>query len=429
MAKEDEHKTAFHAPQEVYCYLKMPFGLKNAGDTYQRHNNKKRILPKGAKITRNSTRRSALSGWKKANSWGMWCQSKSLNGKLTTLNTFLSKSTEKSLPFFKTLKGCLEKKDFTWTREADKAFKEMKRYIEKYPLSVLKGAELNYLIMEKLVLALIHAARRLQRYFQAHNITVLTNKPIRLLLSKPEKSGRVARWAIELGEHEIKFRPINTGQNTSWKLYTDGASIGDGSGASLMAVNPEGKEFTYALKFEFTATNNEAGYEAVIAGLRITKEMKIEEITVFIDSQLVTNQVNGLYEAKHDHTRQYLQITKDLLKNFRYSEVQYIRRSQNRKSDALSKLASLTFDHLTKKVLVEKLMKKSIYKKQVAEATAEEGTSWMTPIMEYLVSGILPADKKLATKIRVKALNYIIIDRILYKRSFLTPWLRCVGPK
>ncbi|GJQ90294.1 reverse transcriptase domain-containing protein [Tanacetum coccineum] len=74
-------------------------------------------------------------------------------------------------------------------------------------------------------------------------------------------------------------------------------------------------------------------------------------------------------------------------------------------------------------------MKKSIYEKQAEEATAKEGTSWMTPIMEYLVSGILPADKKLERKIRVKAPNYRIIDGILYKRSFLTTWLRCVGPK
>ncbi|GJR28678.1 hypothetical protein Tco_1104910 [Tanacetum coccineum] len=74
-------------------------------------------------------------------------------------------------------------------------------------------------------------------------------------------------------------------------------------------------------------------------------------------------------------------------------------------------------------------MKTSIYKNQVAEETAEEGTSWMTLIMEYLVSSILPADKKLARKIRVKAPNYRIIDGILYKRSFLTPWLRCVGLK
>ncbi|GJT82707.1 reverse transcriptase domain-containing protein [Tanacetum coccineum] len=130
---------------------------------------------------------------------------------------------------------------------------------------VLQGAELNYPIMEKLVLALIHAARRLKRYFQAHNIIVLTNKPIRLMLLKPEKSGRVARWAIELGEHEIKFKPRNAvkaqiladflaetkeddetdfeekqrmEQTIRWKLYTDAASSGDGSKEGLMVVNP-----------------------------------------------------------------------------------------------------------------------------------------------------------------------------------------------
>ncbi|GJR02724.1 reverse transcriptase domain-containing protein [Tanacetum coccineum] len=172
-----------------------------------------------------------------------------LNGKLAALNRFLSKSAEKSLPFFKTLKGCLEKTNFTWTREADKAFEEIKMYIEKlhtlmapkvgegvivylaaskecitaiqmsergkdqrpiYIISiVLQGAKLNYPTMQKLVLALIHAARRLKRYFQAYKITILTNKPIRLLLLKPKKSRRVARWVIELGEHEIEFKLRN----------------------------------------------------------------------------------------------------------------------------------------------------------------------------------------------------------------------------
>ncbi|GJW10730.1 reverse transcriptase domain-containing protein [Tanacetum coccineum] len=172
-----------------------------------------------------------------------------LNEKLAALKRFLSKSAEKSLPFFKILKGCREKKDFTWTREAYKAFEELKKYIEKLPTlvapkageslivylaasrecisavlmarrgkdqrpiyfvsRVLQRAELIYPTMEKLVLTLIHAARRLKRYFQAHKIIVLTNKPIRLLLLKPKKSGRVARWAIELGEHEIEFEPRN----------------------------------------------------------------------------------------------------------------------------------------------------------------------------------------------------------------------------
>ncbi|GJX88190.1 reverse transcriptase domain-containing protein [Tanacetum coccineum] len=143
---------------------------------------------------------------------------------------------------------------------------------------------------------------------------------MKLLLLKIEKLGKIARWAIELGEHEIEFKPRNTikakilvdflaetqeeddetdfqnqeekGKSTGWKLYIDGASSSDGSGAGLMIVSPKGMEYTYALKFKFTVTNNEAEYEAIIAGLRIVKEMKIEEIIVFVDSQLVANQVN-----------------------------------------------------------------------------------------------------------------------------------------
>ncbi|GJR35988.1 putative reverse transcriptase domain, ribonuclease H-like domain protein [Tanacetum coccineum] len=71
---------------------------------------------------------------------------------------------------------------------------------------VLQGAEHNYPRLEKLILALVYAARRLQRYFQAHPIRVLTDTPIKQALASPEKSGRIAKWAIKLGEHDIEFK-------------------------------------------------------------------------------------------------------------------------------------------------------------------------------------------------------------------------------
>ncbi|GJX10324.1 reverse transcriptase domain-containing protein [Tanacetum coccineum] len=138
-----------------------------------------------------------------------------LNGKLASLNIFISKSAEKSLPFFKTLKKCTKKSDFQWTMEAKAAFKQMKKLISKLPtltapmqkeelivylpttketVSVvsmtereakqmpiyfvsrsLQGLKINYTPMEKLVLALVHANKRLKRYFQAHPIIVITD--------------------------------------------------------------------------------------------------------------------------------------------------------------------------------------------------------------------------------------------------------------
>ncbi|GJT49536.1 reverse transcriptase domain-containing protein [Tanacetum coccineum] len=65
-----------------------------------------------------------------------------LNGKLASLNRILSKSAEKSLPFFKTFKKCTKKSDFQWTAEAEMAFKQMKRLIAELPmLTAPKGKE------------------------------------------------------------------------------------------------------------------------------------------------------------------------------------------------------------------------------------------------------------------------------------------------
>ncbi|GKD21261.1 reverse transcriptase domain-containing protein, partial [Tanacetum coccineum] len=170
-----------------------------------------------------------------------------LNGKLASLNWFLAKSTKKSLPFFKTLKKCTKKSDFYWTVEAEEAFKQMKWSIteltmlvapmEKEELIVylaaaketvstvlmtereakqmpvyfvgraLRGLEINYTSMEKLVLALVHASKRLKRYFQAHPIIVIIDQPIQQVLSRPKVAGRLQKWSIEFGEYAIHYRP------------------------------------------------------------------------------------------------------------------------------------------------------------------------------------------------------------------------------
>ncbi|XP_071741858.1 uncharacterized protein [Rutidosis leptorrhynchoides] len=324
---------------------------------------------------------------------------------------------------------------------------------------VLQGAEVNYPELEKFTLALVHTARKLRRNFQAHPIIVLTNKQIRQVLMKPEKSGRMAKWAIELGEHDIDFQARHSikaqvladfmaettktnEENDStfaqiitpsveteeWKLFTDGASSSDGSGAGLMLINPEGQEFTYGLRFEFNTTNNEAEYEALLAGLKIAKEIKIEHLQAFVDSQLIANQVLGVFEARQPTIQLYLSKVRELVESFRSFTIEHVRRSQNKNADALSKLASITFAHLAEEVLVEVLERRSIEVQEVHDLITEEENTWMKPLKEYLELGILPEDKKEARKIRIKAPSYKVMNGTLYRKSFLTPWLRCVGP-
>ena len=70
-----------------------------------------------------------------------------------------------------------------------------------------RGAEERYPWMEKLVFALITAARKLKPYFQAHTIVVLTDQPLKRAMSSSEAAGRMALWAIELSEFDVQYRP------------------------------------------------------------------------------------------------------------------------------------------------------------------------------------------------------------------------------
>ncbi|GJX48983.1 reverse transcriptase domain-containing protein [Tanacetum coccineum] len=350
----------------------------------------------------------------------------SLNGKLAALSRFLSKGADRLLPFFKALKSYTDKKSIQWTADAEEAFRKMKEKRKATSSNLLRKQGVIRGRVKAPKVREAHTSSRLYcqktvEVFQAHPITVLTDKPIKQILAKPEKLGRIAKWAIELVEHDIEFKGRNTikgkiladflaetpsaedkdtetkepeaakkapNLESTWKLYTDEASSSDGSGAGLMLVNPEGKEYTYALRFEFKTTNNEAKYEALLAVLKKTKE---------------------------------------ILGSFDSYTMEHVRKDQNKKANTLSKLASVTFYRLAKEVLVEVLAEKSIIQKEVAAIIKEDGENWM-PIQEYLLFGLLPKDPQKARKLRVEAPQYRIIDGNLYRKSYLSPWLRCVGP-
>nr|GFD19985.1 reverse transcriptase domain-containing protein [Tanacetum cinerariifolium] len=116
-----------------------------------------------------------------------------------------------------------------------------------------------------------------------------------------------------------------------WILFTDGSSCIDGSGASLIITNPEGMEFTYALRFRFDTTNNEAEYETLIAGLRIAKQMRVKNLQANVDSRLVANQVNGIYVAKEPGMIKYLEKVKNLTSTFKEFSIKQVPRGRTKK--------------------------------------------------------------------------------------------------
>lgn len=93
---------------------------------------------------------------------------------------------------------------------------------------------------------------------------------------------------------------------TKWELFTDWALSKDGLGIGVIFINLQGDKSTYALRFKFNCLNNEAEYEALLAGLRLAKSMKISSMKVSSDLMLVVNQIKVDYEAKETHIQKYL---------------------------------------------------------------------------------------------------------------------------
>ncbi|GJW94207.1 reverse transcriptase domain-containing protein [Tanacetum coccineum] len=175
------------------------------------------------------------------------------------------------------------------------------------------------------------------------------------------------------------------------------------------------------------ASNNKAEYEALVAGLELAIQMEAQCLEVYTDSLLKANQVKGLYEAREDIMRRYLAKVRGLQGHFNNFTITQIPRSKNKRADALCKLASSSFAHLTKSVLIEVVPCRSI-KVRAINTIKEVGDTWMDPIINYLTNGALPKDQVEARKIRIKAPPYSVKQNILYRKGYLTPWLRCVGP-
>ncbi|GJV37464.1 reverse transcriptase domain-containing protein [Tanacetum coccineum] len=472
MAKEDEEKTAFITSQGIFCYTKMPFGLRNARATYQCLVDKafhKQIgrnlevyvddlviksrtedeIVRDMEETFQTLREINMKLNPKKCTFGI--EEGMLNGKLTSLNRFLAKSAEKSLPFFKTLKKCTRKSDFHWTTEAEEAFKQMKQLIAELPMLVapmekeeliiylaaaretvsavlmtereakqmpiyfvsraLRGPEVNYTSMEKLVLALVHASKRLKRYFQTHPIIVITDQLIQQIL---------ADFIVERLEEESPDTLMGEEEELPepWILFTDGSSCTDGSGAGLILTNPKGIEFTYALRFRFDATNNEAEYESLIAGLKFTEQMGVKNLQVNVDSRLVANEVNETYVAKETDMVRYLEMVKTLTTSFKAFSIKQVPRSKNKKADALSKIASTSFAYVSKQVLVEELKEKSISAVEVLAVVEEEGDTWMTLIFKYLMDGTLPVEVKKAIEVKHKSWRMHAGTRFIVVKAF-----------
>ncbi|XP_016166886.1 uncharacterized protein LOC107609420 [Arachis ipaensis] len=252
-------------------------------------------------------------------------------------------------------------------------------------------------------------------------------------------------WSIELSQFDIKFEPRYTikaqamadfivemtlGNSTPepWKLHVDGSSNVTSGGAGVILESQNGVVIEQSVRYEFPISNNQAEYEALLAGLALAKEVGAKVLEINTDSQVVSSQINGDYQTRDPRLQQYLAEVNKLKEEFNHVTIRHVPRECNARADLLSKLASTKPGHGNKSLIQEVVKSPSISTTANAYLTLSHRGSWTYPILQYLLKGTLPEDPKEEKRTKREAANYTVVEGQLYKRRFSQPLLKCVEP-
>ncbi|XP_057808507.1 uncharacterized protein LOC131022985 [Salvia miltiorrhiza] len=532
MNRGDIAKTAFAVCYGVYGWKSMPFGLKNAGATYQRMMEKNfkeqlaknisvyvddmlvrsvraedhvsdleevftvikkhRLMLNPAKCTFGVTTGRFL-GYKvtpagiEVNTDKVKAimdmtpprgikEVQTLNGRITALSRFISRTAKRSMPFFKILRKGTK---FQWTAECRMVFEDLKVYLAELPTltklvpgevlylyiavgeesvssvlireegnhqrpiyfvsRIIQGPELNYTEIEKAALAVMVTARKLRPYFLSHRVVVRTALPFRQVLGRPDLSGRMVKWAVELGEYDVEYEPrtaikaqalADFIQETThrpvqefWIAFVDGSVTKEGCGIGVYIISPSSEVYQFAIKFTCRMSNNEAEYEAVVRGAHILLELQAECVIIRTDSQLVAQQFSGSYHIKDHKMKAYRCKINEMKQKFMEFKIEQISREENTKADLLIRMASAVEqtwnDEITLLCDTREMGTSQVFSVEIRD-------DWRAPIIHFLKTGEQLSKE---SNQRARYENYCLINDQLYKRSFTQPLLKCLSPE
>ncbi|XP_048619844.1 uncharacterized protein LOC125590348 [Brassica napus] len=318
-----------------------------------------------------------------------------------------------------------------------------------------------------MALAIITSVRKLRPYFQSHTIEVLSNQPLRTVMQNTNQSRRLTKWAVELSEHDIVYKNRTAAKSQvladflieltpeleqdlvlpslNWILHVDGSSANKGSGAGVQLQSPIGELIRQSFSFDFPASNNEAEYESLITGLRLSKAVKAKWINAYCDSQLVVSQFLGDYDVRNDRMDAYLNLVKDLTQDFEFFELTKVPRGENVCADTLAALGSKLHYQVKRTIPIHRIEKPSISPptEQLAIAASittdameiDEGEprvtegqleDWRTESIAYLFEGILPTEKWEARQLKRRSAHYVVRDETLHRWTATKVLLRCI---
>jgi ribonuclease HI len=313
---------------------------------------------------------------------------------------------------------------------------------------VLSESKARYQPVQKLLYAVLITSRKLRHYFQEYSISVVTDYPLSDILRNQDATGRISKWAVELGTLNIDFKPRTTIKSQAlvdfmaewrenqlpnpterpehWVMYFDGSLKLEGVGAGVFLISPTGEQLNYIMQIFWKVSNNEAEYEALLHGLCLAASLAIKRLLVYGDSAVVINQVNKSWDHNKEKMDAYCLEVRKLENKFYGLEFHHVVRDNNVAADVLSKLG-FTRAQEPAGVFVHELHAPSI--PEPAPTTTEPAplpagqevmmidVDWRQPFVDYIREQKVPTDKNLSEQLIRRAKSYVLVGDKLYRRG------------
>nr|CAN72093.1 hypothetical protein VITISV_009001 [Vitis vinifera] len=358
-----------------------------------------------------------------------------LTGKLVALGRFIARFIDELRPFFLAIRKAGTS---GWTDNCQNAFEKIKHCLMQPPIlssPIPKEKLYMYLAVSEWAISVVlfrcpSPKEQKPIYYVSRALADVETSEFgiefqpKLSMKGQVMADFVLEYARRLNQHQ------ESNEKEWWTLRVDGASRSSRSRVGLLLQSLTGEHLEQAIRLGFPASNNEAEYEAILSLLDLALALSVTKLRVYSDSQLVVRHVQKEYEAKDARMARYLTKVKDTLQRFTEWTIEKIKRTENRRVDALAGIATslpikeailLPIHVQTNPSVAETSTCNTI------EARQADDQEWTNNITEYLRTGTLPGDPKEAHKVRMQATRFTIIGGHLYKRSSTGPYLRCLS--
>jgi ribonuclease HI len=305
----------------------------------------------------------------------------------------------------------------------------------------LSESKARYQPVQKLLYVVLITSRKLRHYFQEYSISIVTDYPLGDILRNQDATGRISKWAVELGALNMDFKPHTTIKSQAlvdfmaewrenqlptptacpehWVMYFDGSLKLEGAGAGVLLISPTGEDVDL-----LEVSNNKAKYEALLHRLCLAASLGIKQLLIYGDSAVVINQVNKSWDRNKENMDAYCLEVRKFEKKFYGLEFHHVVHDNNVAADVLSKLGS-TRAQVPAGVFVHELHALSI--PEPAPPTTDPahppaGLEVMMihvdrrqPFIDYLSEQKVPLNKNLAEQLIRRAKFYVLVGDKLYR--------------